>query len=330
MTDKIIPIFIPHLGCPNDCVFCNQKEIAARTAPDAEEVKWQIRSALRCTTMPQIAFYGGSFTAIDRELQKQYLDVAASFVESGLVSGVRISTRPDCISPEIVDFLKSRHVDTIELGAQSTDDNVLALSRRGHTAADIVSAAKCIKAGGLELVLQMMTGLPGTNDASDVNTAFDLASLFPDAVRIYPVCVIWGTELDRLYTHGKYKPHDLEHTSNLCANILGVFTAQGIPVLRIGLNPTKDLSSGAVIAGGYHPAMGELVRSRRLRGIIERSLPQNATGRAVVSVQKGNSPLVRGQKKCNMEYFAIKFPRLKLEIVEDPNQREEVVVKLVK
>ena len=255
---KIIPFFIPHQGCPHDCVFCNQRRIAAPASPEPEEIMLQIREALE-KIGPQdaeVAFYGGSFTAVSPEQQERYLDAASRFPVD-----IRLSTRPDAIDAEKLALLSRYRVKTIEIGAQSMSDKVLFLSNRGHTSEDTRRAAAMIKEAGFSLILQLMCGLPG-DDGTYTDTARQIAQLEPDGVRIYPVAVIRDTGLFDMWQEGIYKALTPAQGAEAAADMLEVFLEHDIPVIRIGLNPTQELSSGAVAAGAYHPALGEMARSR--------------------------------------------------------------------
>ncbi len=262
---SIIPIFIPHVGCPHDCVFCNQKKIAGKDkAPEASTVAAMISDALENATLPaQIAFYGGSFTAIESSLMQEYLSAVSPFIEDGRVSGIRISTRPDCINEDVLQTLLKYNVDTIELGAQSLDESVLLKSGRGHTAEDTVRATALIKRFGFALILQMMTHLPGSDDEKDLLTARKIAALSPAGVRVYPTVVVRDTALEDLWRAGKYSPATPELVAKLGAQIIEIFEEKNIPIIRFGLNPTEDLSGGDALCGAYHPALGEMARAER-------------------------------------------------------------------
>lgn len=250
--ESIIPVFVPHLGCPNDCVFCNQRRISGSLAPASpEDVRHAVESAGEGVS--QLAFYGGSFTAIPVQEQEALLAAAQPYLKSGRLSTLRLSTRPDAIDGEALARLHRYGVGTIELGAQSMDERVLALSGRGHTAQDVVEASREIKSAGFKLILQMMTGLPGSDDETDVESARRIAALEPDGVRVYPTVIVRDTVLCDLWKSGRYAEHTVEDAVRVCARILPVFEAAGIPVIRLGLNPTDDLS-------GATPSRGPITR----------------------------------------------------------------------
>lgn len=315
MNNKIIPIFIPHQGCPQQCVFCNQSEITSASAPTAAEVSAQIASALEYTQNPQIAFYGGSFTAIDAAMQEEYLQAAFAFVLQNRAQSIRVSTRPDAISVDILARLKKYRVATIELGAQSMNNDVLRAARRGHSAEHTVAAAKLIKAAGLELVLQVMAGLPGDSAEICRQTAREIARIEPHAVRIYPVCVLQNTPLYMMMQRGEYSPLTLEQAVERAADMMQIFAEKNIPAIRIGLNPSEELSCGAVVGGAYHPALGEMVYSMIWRRDAEKQidaiLHQNPDIKQInLNVAEKMKSKAHGQKNCNTIYFRERYPHI--------------------
>jgi len=324
---SIVPIFIPHLGCPHICVFCDQKTSAAESAPAPERVLEMIKAGLGRASFPQIAFYGGSFTALLPEMQENYLKAAFLFVQRGLADSIRVSTRPDCVDEETVSRLLRFGVKTVELGVQSTDDRVLALCGRGHTGKDAVSASRIVKEAGLELILQMMPGLPGSSGESDRETARQLCRMRPDGVRIYPVCVLRGTPLAEWAARGEYAPMTVGDAVDLCSDLLSIFEEKDVPVIRVGLNPTPALSNGGVIAGAYHPAFGELASSRALRREAERLLAaMPASSSVTLTAGKGKLSQLKGQKKENELYLKRRFPHMAIAYAEDREQTAKVAV----
>ena len=307
----IIPVFIPHVGCPHDCVFCNQKKIAGTlAAPTGEEVGKIIENALAYSgNMPQVAFYGGSFTAIDRPLMLEYLESAKAFIDSGKISSIRLSTRPDCIDEEILDILREFGVETIELGCQSMVESVLLASGRGHTAEDVRCASRLIKARGFRLVLQMMTHLPSSDNEKDIETARELCALCPDGVRVYPTVVVRDTVLEVLWRRGEYIAATPEEAAELGGEIIGIFEENSIPIIRFGLNPTDDLSSGEALAGAYHPALGEMALSAKYLRLCERKLDGAETKgkKLLISVNKKRISAMSGQKKANKKKLLEKY-----------------------
>ena len=261
----VIPIFIPFGGCEHQCVFCNQDNITGESGmPSTSEVKETIElylSTWKGIGRKEVAFYGGSFTALKKEVQTEYLKTASVYVSDGRLDGIRFSTRPDCISEEIVDFVSSYGVDIIELGVQSMDDNVLKLSGRGHSGADVINASKIIKDKGITLGLQIMPGLPGDSREAIFETARTVASINPSFVRVYPTLVIRDTPLFKLYERGDYIPWSIEDMVEVCREIRDIFEAQDIKIIRMGLQPTEDLEE-TLVAGPYHPAFRDLVNGR--------------------------------------------------------------------
>lgn len=258
-----ISIFVPHMGCPCACSFCNQKTITGKSeSPTAQDVKNAVDTALKRKGYEyEIAFFGGSFTAIDRDYMIQLLEAAYPYVKSGQVSGIRISTRPDCIDREILDILKKFGVTSIELGAQSMDDEVLDANKRGHTAQDVVNASVMIKEYGFELGLQMMTGLYLDTYEKAISTAKKIIELQPKTVRIYPTVVLKGTYLADLYLAEQYHPLDVDDSAELCAELVGLFEQANIKIIRLGLHSSRDIKDN-MLAGGFHDSFGEIVKSR--------------------------------------------------------------------
>jgi len=268
----IIPIFVPHLGCPNDCTFCNQKKISGQkknvTKQDVintieeylENINYQNQEV-------EVAFFGGSFTGIEIELQKELLSAANEFVQQGKINSIRISTRPDYINKEILKMLKTYNVKTIELGVQSTNDYILDKCKRGHSFKDVKIASKLIRKFKFNLGHQMMVGLPDSLQKDEIDTAKALIKLHPKMVRIYPVLVIKGTQLEKDYLSGNYQPNTLEQAIETCSILLKMFNKKKIEVIRIGLQSTDEIcnpenQNSQVVAGPYHPAFRQLVESR--------------------------------------------------------------------
>jgi histone acetyltransferase (RNA polymerase elongator complex component) len=313
----IIPIFVPHKGCPHDCIFCNQKKISGQLEEMTAEKVPQIIEAHLATIRPgsavEVAFYGGSFTAIDKTAQESFLKAASPYLADGRVSEIRLSTRPDHIEDEILDLLKKYGVKTIELGVQSLDESVLNASSRGHDASCVRKAAALIREKGFRLGIQTMTGLPGDSREKCLETAKEVVSLSPEMVRIYPVLVIKGTELERLYNEGLYRPQTLDEAVGLCAELLEIYESNGINVIRIGLQPTESIRSGPeseVAAGPMHPAFRQLVESRRILLKLETEIAaQGLVGTKELIIRTGSSNIsnVTGQKRSNVEYLKQRF-----------------------
>ncbi|MHB8169998.1 MAG: elongator complex protein 3 [Thermincolia bacterium] len=326
----IIPVFVPHLGCPHQCVFCNQKEIVGTAeGPTPAWVKNTIQEYL--ATIPrrdgvkvEVAFYGGSFTAIPRLVQEGLLQPAFEYLQEGLIHNIRISTRPDCVDGEALEFLGRFGVRTIELGVQSMNPEVLALSGRGHTAEDVRQASRLIKDYGLTLGLQMMIGLPGDTKERAVATAGELICLEPDFVRIYPLLVVEGTPLAESYRLGRYRPLALEEAVETCADLLLVFTQAGIPVIRMGLQPSQEINyQGKVLAGPFHPAFGELVESKVAYRQVVSLLAQaegegiRVHGETILAVSPRDISILRGQKNSNLKALRHVYSLNLVEVIPD-------------
>lgn len=306
-----VAIFVPNAGCPHRCSFCDQRRIAGvQTMPTRDDVRAACETAVSTmrtdASQSEIAFFGGSFTAIDRRVMCSLLEAAAPFVRAGKFCGIRLSTRPDYIDAEVLDLLKSYGVTAVELGAQSMDDRVLALNERGHTAADVVNASECIRGAGIELGLQMMTGLYGSSDEIDRMTARRLAELRPDTVRIYPTLVMEHTALADLYRAGSYVPPSLEQTVSLCADLLRFFEREkGIPVIRLGLHAEAEMQKG-MLAGPWHPAFRELCEGelyyRQALALLRREMPGG--GAASLAVNPRALSQIIGQNRRNLAKFA--------------------------
>ena len=295
-----ISVFVPHIGCPQQCSFCNQKTITGHSAaPAASDVVQAVETALANNKDNkfeyEIAFFGGSFTAIERDYMLSLLGAAKPYVESGALKGIRVSTRPDAIDDEILSLLKSYCVTAIELGAQSMDDKVLAANLRGHTAQDVRAASALINASGFELGLQMMTDLYQSTPEKDIETAREFAKLNPKTVRIYPTVVLRGTYLAELFESGRYIPSPLEDTVSLCAELVEFFERQGIEVIRVGLHSSEDIKHN-MLAGGYHESLGEMVISKIMLGRIM----QNPPGDYHVYINEKSISKLLGNKKSNI------------------------------
>ena len=322
---RIIPIFIPHLGCTHECVFCNQNRISGETVPAApEDVRRIFSDAVKDTNNEEIkshpieiAFYGGSFTALPVKQQDDLLSEAHKLLAQYPYGAVRLSTRPDCIDLQMVLRLKDYGVKTIEIGAQSMCDEVLKLSNRGHSSLDVINASQIIKSAGIFLILQMMTGLPGDTFEKSISTARQIAALEPDGVRIYPAVIVSETNLHEMYRNGDYAEHTVKDAVKLCAELVPIFEDARIPIIRMGLNPTDELSGGDVIAGAYHPSFGELVYSRIMYNRAAELLIDVPVGSDIeIRVPKGMTSKMTGQRRCNIEALKAKYSIRSVKITE--------------
>ncbi len=299
-----VALFVPDEGCPHRCSFCNQKTISGKSRPlTVSDIERAVETALASSECSdgEIAFFGGSFTAIERGYMLSLLKKAREYVDKGLFKGIRISTRPDCIDAEILTLLKENKVTSIELGCQSMDDEVLLLNERGHTSSHIIEAARLIKSFGFEFGVQMMMGLYGDTKEKSLETARKLISLSPDTARIYPTVVLENTALASLYEKGKYTPQSTEEAAELCAELLLMFHKADIKVIRLGLHSGGNVEEGFV-AGAYHPAFRELAESRIYLKLIKDELEKLKIINAKIEVTVG-SPFISmasGQRKLNI------------------------------
>ena len=269
--EYVIPIFVPHLGCPNDCTFCNQKSISGEqkmiTSEDIKKtIEFFLENVKDKNAYKEVAFFGGSFTGIDYEKQEEFLKTAYEYIRNKKINNIRISTRPDYINKKELKLLKKYKVKTIELGVQSSNDYILKKIGRGHTFKDVERASKMIRLYRFKLGHQMMVGLPDSTKIDDINTAKALIKLKPKIVRIYPVLVIKGTQLEKDYKNGNYEPISVVQAVEICKELVAMFNKKNIEVIRIGLQTTDEISKpendgSEVVAGPYHPAFRQLVES---------------------------------------------------------------------
>ncbi len=311
--EYIIPIFVPHIGCPNNCTFCNQKRISGQTkmvtAKDVEEtIEYYLKNFRDNHKYVEVAFFGGSFTAIEKEKQEELLEATQKYIKEKLVNSIRISTRPDCIDKEILKRMKKYHVKTIELGVQSTNNYILSKCKRGHTGEDVKKASKLIRKYGFVLGHQMMVGLPESTKQDEINTAKELIKLKPKIVRIYPVLVIKDTELADEYEKGEYTPLTVGQAVERCKEIVDLFNRNKINVIRIGLQNTEEISDpstekSSVVAGPYHPAFRQLVESSMwYDSIVNKIKKVNAKVKKVKIIANDvNINNIIGHKKENIE-----------------------------
>ena len=318
-----IPIFIPHLGCPNNCVFCNQRSISGRQSFDPSEVTGQIESVLATLgedTEREIAFFGGSFTGIDRELMIYLLEVAKGYIDRGEVSGIRLSTRPDYIDRERLDILARYGVRTVELGLQSMDGSVLRATKRGHSAADAERACALVKEYGFELIGQMMVGLPCSTPESEIYTAQRICDMGADGARVYPTVVFYNTELCEMAKQGEYLPLTDADAVERTKNVLDVFERRGIPCIRVGLCASENLSDEDEVYGGAnHSAVGELAMGELYFERICAELDKygDISGKNLtISVSLRSTSKAAGQNRRNKIRICEKYGVNKIKILE--------------
>lgn len=309
----ILPIFIPHAGCPHQCVFCNQKAISGQKSAAVEEAKKQIDRWLQWLQPHpehEAAFYGGSFTGLEPELQKQLLSLTDELIAAKIIGRVRLSTRPDYIDAERLSLLKQHHVHLVELGVQSLDDKVLAAAERGHTAAQVEKAVSLLRKFDLQIGIQLMVGMPQQTLTSVKETVDDVIRLKPDIARIYPLLVIKDTPLAMLYQQKLFQPLTLSEAVAQSAYVYSRLTENGIRVIRVGLQPDEELCTpGNIIAGPFHPAMGELVQSHILQQRVSAELIKNAEyDRLVISFPVRMESKLRGLKNANVRLWQEQYP----------------------
>ena len=318
---SILPIFIPHLGCPHQCVFCKQKTISGQQTAALEGAKEQINKWLKILdpgTKHEAAFYGGSFTGLDLNLQEELLKLTDDLFYRGIIESVRLSTRPDYIDEPRLALLKAHHVKTIELGVQSLDDKVLAKAERGHSSSCVYEACSLIKAQGFTLGVQLMVGLPLQDFLSVQSTCAEVLKIKPDLARIYPVLVIKATPLAKSFTKGEYEPLSLEEAVSQATYLYRKLTAAGVKVIRIGLQPDEELCEpGNILAGPFHASMGELVKSRALREELEEKIQALANAGAKKIILKFTPNMeskLRGKQNANLKYLQQRFSSIYLEL----------------
>ncbi len=302
-----LAVFVPHIGCPHRCSFCDQRIISgAQNAPTPQDVAAICESALAQNTGRELelAFFGGSFTAIDRDYMCALLDAASAFVGKG-ICGIRLSTRPDVVEEEMLSLLKTYPVTAIELGAQSMNDAVLLKNERGHTAQNVIDASARIRRFGFELGLQMMIGLDGETEQDSEKTALKLIACQPDTVRIYPALVLKGTELAKRLAAGEYRPLTLEEGIQRTARVMELFEEKNsnIRIIRVGLHPSKELEQ-KLVAGPYHPAFRELCESRLMLGRLFRVLESVPKGNITIGVNPQDISRMTGQHRQNLTALA--------------------------
>lgn len=318
-----VSVFVPHIGCPNMCSFCNQHSISgAVSVPKALDVSLACEKAIASGAdlkNTEIAFFGGSFTAIERSYMLELLEAAKPYIEMGF-KGIRVSTRPDCIDDEVLELLKSYGVTTIELGAQSMCDTVLELNDRGHSADDVIKASKLVKQYGFTLGLQMMVGLFGSTIELDRETAHKIALLEPSEVRIYPTVILSGTRLGELYKSGVYVPYTIDEAVDICAELLDFFEEKGIRVIKLGLH-SSELVEADMLGGLYHPAFRELCEAERFKRLMFDLIGDDKV--ASFTVKPSDLSKARGQRNSNIEFF--KNKGIEIEIKTDSYQIEKIV-----
>lgn len=329
MKHASISIFVPHLACPNDCIFCNQRKISGTKEP-TKNIHAYLLDALQKLpakfTEVDIAFFGGSFTGIEENQMRAYLAAANEIrTKNNRITGIRLSTRPDYISEKILNILDEYHVTAIELGVQSMYDSILQKANRGHTVQQIIDAIKIIQKRNYELILQFMPGLPGDTDHTILFTAKQIAALSPDGVRIYPCVVIKGTKLEKLWMAGQYKPLQTDKAVELCAQIVRIFREKHIKILRIGLHSSDLIQTNSVAAGPFHPAFGELVSQKLyLDTVMNQMKKKPPITNEILWVAPNCTSKMVGNKKNNIKqleqlfhyHFIVKEKKMDKDMIE--------------
>lgn len=327
---NIIPIFVPHVGCPNDCVFCNQRRISGVENFDISVVRNIVETHLtyfKNSEIPiEIAFYGGSFTAIDEALQEELLSIGHEYIKLGVVNSLRISTRPDAIDVTILKRLKQYGVTTIELGVQSMDEEVLLQSKRGHSINAVINSSKLIKDNGFKHGLQQMVGLPGDSKGKSIYTTREIIKLKPDFVRIYPTLVIVNTELEDMYKSGVYTPLSLEEAVDIVSEIILLYNTNNINIIRVGLQSSDNLQLNKdVVAGPLHDAFRELAESELLFKLIDYSSIELCESTSIYG-NNAIAPLLVGQKSENKNKIINKYKLKDLKILRDSSLENEIII----
>lgn len=316
-----IPVFIAHFGCPNKCVFCNQNKITGReTNILPNEVKGIIDEflyTLPSSSEKELAFFGGTFTAISLPLQKEFLSVGKDYIDKGLIKGIRLSTRPDNIDRSIVEILKEYGVTTVELGVQSLDTKVLELSERGYGKEEVERAVKLLKEFNISVGIQIMPGLPGSSFKKDLETVDEVLKMRPDFARVYPTLVINDTKLEKMYKNGEFSPLSLDEATELSAIAIAKLELSGIKIIRVGLQPSDDIrQEGVIIAGPFHPAFRELSESYLYKTFFLTMIKNS--NKLEIEVSNREVSRVCGIKSSNKDFFGDK-----LKIIVNSNREKE-------
>lgn len=318
-----IPIFVPHYGCPFDCVFCNQERITGvSTDTSSKDVRGTIEEYLSYFNREariEVGFFGGSFTGIEGNIQESLLNVAYEYKKNDKIDDIRLSTRPDFIDEEIIERLQEYSVGTVELGVQSLDEDVLIKSGRGHNKEIVYKSVKKLKDARIDVGLQMMVGLPGDNFNKSLGTVKEFIKLEPECIRIYPTLIIKGTDLEQLYLNGKYKPLKLEEAIEYCTIYVMLFELNDINIIRVGLQPTENIQMDKdVIAGPFHPAFKQLVEGNIYKLLLDYKLSELDLKNKKIIIETNNKNIssIVGQKGVNKTYIQNKFKIKRFNIYE--------------
>lgn len=324
---RIIPIFVPHIGCTHNCVFCNQNSITGKDENkeeviNAEYVRTTIDKYLQTIniedTTVEVSFYGGTFTAINIEKQRELLQVALEFKNRSQIDFIRLSTRPDYINVKILEHLKSYLVDVIELGVQSLDEDVLRLSGRGHTAQDVYDASKLIKEFGFILGHQIMLGLPGDSLKKDIETTKKVIEMKPDLCRIYPALIIKDTPMEKMFNENKYIPYFLDEAIEIGKVIYSMLIHAKINVIRVGLQATEEICEGKdIIAGPFHPAFRELIEGSIINSVLLQNIDKNFTGEVKIIINPKVISKLFSYRKKFFNQLLTKLSTKNIKVIQD-------------
>ncbi len=319
-----IPLFIPHLGCPNQCIFCNQKHISGNEAFDEKNVRNEILKVLSTISNEEceIAFFGGSFTGINRDLMIRLLDIAQEFVNQGKASGIRMSTRPDYISKEIIEILSKYTISCVELGIQTANNEVLKYLKRGHSVEDTKKAISLLNDACIKFVGQMMIGLPKSSPSDEIECAKLIAKSKACGARIYPTLVLKNTELADLYENKEYTPLSIDEAVDRSANVLKIFLKANIPCIRIGLCDSENLhSKNTFVAGPNSPSIGEMVKSKVYYDLIVEKLKEmkSTIKNVIIECPMGKTSQIIGTKKKNIIKLKNLFNIKNIKVIENSN-----------
>lgn len=335
----IIPIFVPHFGCPHDCIFCNQKKITGLstnvTQNEVEETILKYLQYFRKDAFVEVAFYGGSFTAIDLKTQSNLLEIPYKYKKEGIINEIRLSTRPDAIDKDILENLKKYKVDTIELGVQSLDDDVLEVSERGHASDVVYYSSQLIRDYGFNLGLQMMVGLPLDSFQKSLYTCHEFIKLRPDCVRIYPTLVIKDTYLEKQYKEGYYTPLDLDEAIDQTSIFLMLFYINNINVIRVGLQPTENIQLGKdVVAGPFHAAFRQLVEGNIIKILLDFYLKDKyfitKNQDLIIEANSNMISMIAGQKSVNIKYWKKQYGFKNIKIYQKNIDKDSISLKIDK
>lgn len=330
----IIPIFVPHEGCPHNCVFCNQGTITGNTEKvDAkfarDTIDQYLKTMNRKNSVIEVSFFGGTFTAISLGKQKELLSIAKEYKDRGDIDFIHLSTRPDYIDDEILTNLKNYSVDIIELGIQSLDKEVLLKSGRGHSEEDVVRASKLIKQYGFILGHQIMLGLPGDSLEKDIETAKRSIAMRPDIYRIYPALVIKNTPMESMFNSGIYKPYDLDEAVNIAKIVYSMVVANNIKVIRVGLQPTEEINEGGeLVAGPFHPAFRELVEGSLYNDMILEKVSKDFNDKIIIVINDKDLSKLYANKKKFFNDMKKQLKTTNVDVVQDKSiQRGNLILK---